>query len=174
VPEEEIQTAAEVFVGYLLLDAWIGNTDRHHGNWGVLAVKLTAPPNFSLSLAPTFDHASSLGRNESEERRKERLTTKDSRFTVKAYAERASSAIYLSETDPRPLTALAAFREAYRQYPRAGRAWARKLGEVQASEIRGILERVPRDRISEPAVEFALAILDATKKAILEYAEGDR
>ena len=29
-----IQTAVEVFVGYLLLDAWIGNGDRHHENWG--------------------------------------------------------------------------------------------------------------------------------------------
>ncbi len=27
-----IQTAVELFVGYLLLDAWIGNGDRHHEN----------------------------------------------------------------------------------------------------------------------------------------------
>jgi hypothetical protein len=29
-------TSAEVFVGYLVLDALIGNTDRHHENWGLL------------------------------------------------------------------------------------------------------------------------------------------
>lgn len=31
-----IQTAADVFVGYLLLDAWVANQDRHHENWGAL------------------------------------------------------------------------------------------------------------------------------------------
>ncbi|MCI0655497.1 MAG: hypothetical protein L0170_00290, partial [Acidobacteria bacterium] len=28
--------AVESFIGYLMLDAIIGNTDRHHENWGVL------------------------------------------------------------------------------------------------------------------------------------------
>ncbi len=29
-----VVTASDVFVGYLLLDAWIANQDRHHQNWG--------------------------------------------------------------------------------------------------------------------------------------------
>jgi len=53
-------SAAEVFCGYLVLDAWIGNTDRHHENWAVIA------RGQERILAPTYDHASSLGRNESE------------------------------------------------------------------------------------------------------------
>lgn len=28
----EIVTAQQIFLGYLMLDAWIGNTDRHHEN----------------------------------------------------------------------------------------------------------------------------------------------
>ena len=28
--------ARDLFVGYLLLDAWIGNGDRHHENWGFI------------------------------------------------------------------------------------------------------------------------------------------
>jgi hypothetical protein len=35
-PPENIETAIDTFVGYLLLDAWIGNTDRHHENWGFI------------------------------------------------------------------------------------------------------------------------------------------
>lgn len=49
-------TAFDVFVGYLLLDAWIANTDRHAHNWAVLQ-----SPSGAVCLAPTFDHGSALG-----------------------------------------------------------------------------------------------------------------
>lgn len=45
---------------YLVLDALIGNTDRHHENWGILAKR--APKGRKGMIAPSFDHASSLGR----------------------------------------------------------------------------------------------------------------
>jgi hypothetical protein len=31
-----ITTALDLFVGYVLLDAWIANQDRHHENWGAI------------------------------------------------------------------------------------------------------------------------------------------
>jgi hypothetical protein len=40
--------------------------DRHHENWGVV-VMTDEYGETSFSLAPTFDHASSLGRNESDD-----------------------------------------------------------------------------------------------------------
>ena len=49
--------AFDLWVGYLVLDAWVANTDRHHQNWGVLVDTRT---DVSL-LAPSFDHGSSLG-----------------------------------------------------------------------------------------------------------------
>jgi hypothetical protein len=33
------ETALDIFVGYVMLDAWIANQDRHHENWGVLLDK---------------------------------------------------------------------------------------------------------------------------------------
>jgi len=48
-------SAVDCFVGSLLLDALIGNGDRHHENWAV--IHGTA----SRRLAPSYDHASSLG-----------------------------------------------------------------------------------------------------------------
>ena len=33
-PDKAINRAIDVFLGYLLLDAWIANQDRHHENWG--------------------------------------------------------------------------------------------------------------------------------------------
>lgn len=52
--------AKEQLADYLVLDALIGNTDRHHENWGILRKRMAS--GWRGMLAPTFDHASSLGR----------------------------------------------------------------------------------------------------------------
>ncbi len=64
-----IETSCELFVGYLLLDALIGNVDRHHENWGVVEFVDLGRTLIELELAPTFDHASSLGRELSDHQR---------------------------------------------------------------------------------------------------------
>lgn len=51
---------SDQMAGYLVLDALICNVDRHHENWGILR-KIT-PDGWRGKLAPSFDHASSLGR----------------------------------------------------------------------------------------------------------------
>lgn len=53
--------ARETFAGYLVLDAWIGNTDRHSENW---ALTVEGP---TRRLAASFDHGSALaaGREDS-------------------------------------------------------------------------------------------------------------
>lgn len=48
--------AAEIFAGYLVLDAWIGNTDRHEENWATIEA-----PDGSAYIAPAYDHGSALG-----------------------------------------------------------------------------------------------------------------
>jgi hypothetical protein len=57
-----------VFCGYLVLDALIANTDRHEENWAVIRGK-----NAVVRLCASYDHATSLGFNLSDERR-DRLT----------------------------------------------------------------------------------------------------
>ena len=53
---------------YIVLDAVIGNTDRHHENWGILRRRVRA--RLIGRMAPSFDHASALGRELLDERRK--------------------------------------------------------------------------------------------------------
>ncbi|PXW25081.1 UNVERIFIED_CONTAM: hypothetical protein DES50_12329 [Williamsia faeni] len=60
--------AFDVFVGYLVLDAWVANTDRHAHNWGVLQNSLTG----DVCLGPSFDHGSALASGQREEDRAER------------------------------------------------------------------------------------------------------
>lgn len=67
-PTADLVSAADWFVGYLLLDAVIANGDRHHENWGVLQASKGA-----RRLAPSYDHATSMGRELKDEERLTRL-----------------------------------------------------------------------------------------------------
>ncbi len=86
-------SAADCFVGYLLLDALIGNGDRHHENWAVIH------DTAGRRLAPSYDHASSLGRELLDEARVIRLGGADRDRTLDRYAARATSAFYARPAD---------------------------------------------------------------------------
>ena len=158
-PPSSVNTAADVFVGYLLLDAIVGNADRHHENWGVVRL-----PNGAVHLAPTFDHASSLGRNLSDATRLERLRTKDRSFDMEAFARKARSALYRHEADKRPLSTLDAFREATFRNRKAANRWLDALEDVADVEIATIIDNVPEERISNMAAEFAKRLIFVNKK----------
>lgn len=66
-PSTRLPIAFDWFVGYLVLDALVGNTDRHQDNWATIR----GPAGQRLS--PSFDHASCLGFQISNEERRERL-----------------------------------------------------------------------------------------------------
>jgi len=162
----DISTSQDVFAGYLMLDALIGNTDRHRENWG-LVLHATGERR-ELRLAPTFDHASSLGRNEPDERRVARLASKDHAYSLVGYAERARSAFYRAPMDLRPLSTLEAFGEAAKLRPRATQHWVGRLRAVGDAEIRSIIDEVPPDFISSPAREFAFQLLLVNKARITQ------
>jgi hypothetical protein len=156
-----VETAVDVFVGFLLLDALIGNTDRHHENWAVIErVDFTEGElRFHLHLAPTYDHASCLGRNEPDARRAERLRSRDRGNTVEAYADRCDSALYMNAADRKPLRTIDAFRRASELRARAAEAWKERLRVVGPAEIKAVLAEVPQQRCSSVAQEFAVRIV---------------
>lgn len=149
-------TAADQFVGYLLLDALVANTDRHHENWGVLQ---RGPDRL---LAPTYDHASSLGRNEREARIQRRLSGDDPRVTVEAWVERGRSAFYAPTAAPgvrKPLSPLHAFARAAQLRPAGAEFWLSQLEALREEALTEALARVPAERISDLHREFAARIL---------------
>jgi len=119
-PDSAIADCASVFVGYLMLDALVSNQDRHHENWGLISMPGS---NGQLHLAPSFDHASSLGRNESDETRSEMLTSKDKGRGVRAYVSRARSALYSTPPGRKPLGTVEAMEAAVAARPDAGVFW---------------------------------------------------
>lgn len=167
-PITGISSAAGVFLGYLMLDAWIGNTDRHHENWAIVArLSKGSPGQMTFHLAPTYDHASCLGRNESDERRRQRLATKDATFSVKAYVEKSRSALYASEGDSKPMATFDAFARAAMLHPSAAAAWLVRLAAVEAENTQLVFDCLPKERISAPASAFAHEMLMLNRDRLL-------
>ncbi|WNN88943.1 hypothetical protein [Gloeocapsopsis dulcis] len=144
------------------MDAWIGNTDRHHENWAFISV------DDKIYLAPTYDHASSLGRNESDEKRQKRLTTSDYGFSIQAYVEKCTSALYAKNSDKKPLTTFDAFFRASQEYPNAAKAWLNNLAKVSSNDTLELFERIPSNLITETAINFAQKILELNQFRLLK------
>ena len=146
---QEKRTIAE----YTVLDALIGNTDRHHENWGVLVQR--EGDEWVGFVAPSFDHASSLGR-ELLDTHRDRLLAEN---RVGGYAEKGRGAIYGSEDDRRGLSPLELVRRAARAHPDAFRQTALKLEGIDESVFLQIVNRVPSDWMTCSARMFAVALL---------------
>ena len=158
----QIETAMDVFVGYLLLDAWIGNTDRHHENWGFI---LTA--SGKVHLAPTFDHASSLGCHLTDDVRLKRLRTHDQGFDVTSYVTKARSAFYPSPDSKKPFTCIEVFQYLAIKRKVAALAWLDRLKLIDTDHWHQIFDRIPSEIISEIAKEFALQMIEINRSRLL-------
>lgn len=157
-----VQSALDVFAGYVMLDAWIANQDRHHENWAALW------EGSEFRLAPTFDHGAALARNLLEHERAERLASKDRNRTVAVFAERGRSAFYASPADTRPLELREAFRAFAQSVPGAAEAWLGRLRAVNQEQIWAILERVPAQRMSETCKRFTAELLRTNQQRLQE------
>ncbi len=158
-----VLTACDCFAGYLAFDAWIGNQDRHHENWGVLLVplfELSHERLLSLRLAPSFDHAASLGQVLADEERSGRLDARDSGYAIGTWARKACSHLYVSPEGRRPATTFAAFEHAAHRYPAAAEFWRQRIANVKMADVEAIVRSVPEERMSELARRFAIRLLE--------------
>lgn len=163
IAPSNIRTAVDVFLGYLLLDAWIGNGDRHHENWGVIRKKMIPDATETIYLAPTYDHASSLGRELSDESRQKR--------SVEAYANKCFSAFYLSVGDSKPLKNIDVFTYVAHHHPKATNIWLERLSNITSANILEIFARLPSQIISPIAIDFAQKILEYNQRRLLNLKE---
>ena len=140
------------FANYLILDALIGNTDRHHENWGVL---LDAHEDTLLALAPSFDHASSLGREHSDERRIRHLAEE----TIGNYAAAGRGGVYWSEDDGRRPAPLDLACRAVVFYPTVFKPGLGKLAILEEDNILEAVNGIPEEWMTNAERDFAVAMM---------------
>lgn len=155
--------AADVFCGYLMLDALVSNQDRHHENWAIMLDNITG----DRYLCSTYDHAASLGREMLDLEREERLTTRDKNRQVAAFVRKARSELFKIKTDRKPLTTVDAFRHAVESRPKAKKHWRERLESLTEDDIRVVFEQVPDSCISNFARRFAIEMVLENRKRLL-------
>lgn len=148
---------------YLVLDALVGNTDRHHENWGIVMRAAQVGPDIEMQLAPTFDHASSLGRELLDEARTQMLV----QGRIGQYVRRGHGAIFQNTTDRRGVNPLGlvemAGTGAYREYFMPA---LQRLKGMPLEALQGTVADVPMVRMTEPSKAFGTAFLAYTYEAL--------
>ena len=139
---------------YLVLDALIGNTDRHHENWGIL--RRREGDQWRGGVAPSFDHASALGRELMDERRRMLLVQNH----VDRYVEKGHGAVFWSSDERRGPSPLELVRKAVRVHHDLFRPALDKLRDLDPSGMAGLIDRIPESWISSSARDFAIAVLE--------------
>ena len=155
----EVKDGADLLVGYLLLDALVWNTDRHDQNWAVFERHGRVP-----LLAPTYDHASSLGRELPDTKREARLQATTAPHDLASYLAKPTSRFH--DPSGRRLHPLGAFEHAARLRPAAAAAWLRRLSRVPTPAVARLLARVPDTRITTAGREFAARLVDSNRAAL--------
>jgi len=154
---EERHTELTQLAGYLVLDALIGNTDRHHQNWGVLRNRSETGVTHHR-IAPTFDHASSLGRNESEASLERKLRD----GTVLNYARKGRGGIFWLSGDKRGANPLDLVEMAAKQWPDYFRPWLQRCTPLDESTFSSIVKAVPADWMTTNQRLFCVRFLVST------------
>lgn len=139
------------FAGYLLLDALVANTDRHHQNWGVLV------DGARLTLAPSFDHASSLGFQLSDAGRGTELAQGIEKFAGRGRSRHAPGEPTFVE-----LAASAALLSGTVLH------WRHVLETTSPQEAMAVVDRIPAASMSQGARTFVQALIDVNWRRLTD------
>lgn len=148
--------------GYMVLDALISNTDRHHENWG-LRLRVEAQSQV-LRVAPSFDHASSLGRELRDERRAELLSAN----RIAWYLGKGKGGIFRDPDQRHGENPLRLVQVAARAYPSFFRPALERVDALNPESITRILAALPQQRASALAKQFAQSMIFSARSSLIE------
>lgn len=148
-------SAGAWFAGYLVFDALIGNQDRHSENW---SLELDLQGTFHL--APSYDHATSLGIVQRNDQKLERMLSSPdnlNRFVARARGTRfegqgKTSLVDVAEVFCRMFGTDAALE------------WGQKLTALDLDEVAGI---VTTAKMSAPNDRLAIEIVRLNKERLI-------
>ena len=156
--------ARGMFLGYLMFDAWIANTDRHHENWGYIEVAGVR------TLAPTYDHGSAFAWRESDEKLLKRLTTRDVGFSIGHHLSRSMSALYATRSGVcEKLSLLEAVTCFARQCePSDVAGWHGLFSGINTAAVSQIVNSAPASQVSESRKKWVVELLRINLERVLK------
>ena len=147
MPRWDVEIKA--LASYALLDGLIGNTDRHHENWTIAYI--VEESNVHLKVPPSFDHASSLGRELTDERRRNILES----GAMLNYVYGGYGGIFVDSNRRRALPPLRLAQLLCRWRPDFTRETCARIAQISDSQIWDTIDKVPSEFMSDVAKEFA-------------------
>lgn len=137
----------------LAFDAWIGNGDRHAGNWAII----TGPRG--ARFAPMFDPAACLGVEMTDERVELVLSSDD---RVERYIEKCGSGFGGGLLDRRTGISMCEALQLLAEWPE----WPETISELAPrvrgvlSDVPGMINEVPDEWLPPPRKRFAARVLE--------------
>ncbi len=113
---------------------------------------------------PSFDHASSLGRELTDERRRQILESD----SVLRYVRRGRGGVYSDARHQRAPSPLRLARLLCRWRPSFTRKTLDRIHGLSELDVRAAVQRVPSEFMSDTAKEFACQVVLTSKKELLE------
>ncbi|SKG00756.1 Uncharacterised protein [Mycobacteroides abscessus subsp. massiliense] len=155
-------SAFDVFAGYLVLDAWIANRDRHDENWSIM---LPAPPVADRwCLSASYDLAGSLAYNLTDQACADRLAEKSA---VERWARKGTAWRFEHDLAVGPCTLVDLAVDGLRRCSEgARRYWLDSLANVTLStSVAALLQDIPD--LSAHWRTFASELLRINQERIL-------
>jgi len=141
------------FIGYLIFDIWIANQDRHHENWGFVRT------DTEFYLAPSFDHASSMGCRVSEQEKRQRLNTRDLNYSVEAFAKKAKTAMYYNG---KILKTYELAELCCKYYPEEYKFWVGKINKISKENMEKCFDKL-LSQMSNIDKQFTIKLLQSNQ-----------
>ena len=156
--DEELKTLAS----YALLDGIVGNTDRHHDNWMVAVIYDGG--DMKIVILPSFDHASSLGRELTDDKRESILTAN----SMLDYIRRGRGGVFVNSRRRRALPPLRLAQLLCRWAPAFTRETCDRIEEASEGALAEVVNRVPEAAMSASAKKFAIELIVTSRAELLK------
>lgn len=161
----ELENGLRIMAGFLVLDALILNMDRHHENWAFFRERRQNDA-FYYRVAPSFDHASSLGRELTEEKL---AAWGHDQSHLERYVYKGRGGIYVDGSASRPENPLRLVELAIGKCPAYFVNWLEQLRIIDNTHFANVISRVPDTLMSQRAKRFCASILDFTRSKLLSF-----
>jgi len=157
---------------FAMLDGLIGNTDRHHENWMIILNQnwqIRMVEGMSLfRVAPSYDHASSLGRELNDDRRQRILSeNRMLNYIVGGRGKRGKGRVYADENRRVAFSPLRLAQLIGRWQPEIARPGLERLGNTPDAAFRNVISRIPPVLMSDIAKNFAYQFVITSKAELL-------